>query len=162
MSRKRAIINPVCGNRLKTLCDKENTSQKDLAARIHISPQTISKIVSGKCNLTKENAKLVVDLFGNKYRLEWLLGLDDYMTIADLNRSIIMQSYSTAELLAQGFQSFATLSGYTITPPNFSNNNAEMIVNEIKRGYKINKEDKTISISLEDMNKLQNDICDYV
>jgi len=83
MPRPKVNINPICGKRLKEICDEQNISQSMLSEMIHISQQTISKMINGKSSLTDQTARIIVGHF-TEYRLEWLLGYDDYKTIFDL------------------------------------------------------------------------------
>lgn len=82
MSRKKTVINPERGKRLKTLIDREKMTQKGFGERIHMSQQNISLIIKGKNPLTEETAKSVVKEFP-EYRIEWLLGYDNSMTQYD-------------------------------------------------------------------------------
>ena len=83
MPRPKVKINPICGKRLKEICDEQNISQSMLSEMIHISQQTISKMINGKSSLTDQTARIIVDCF-TEYRMEWLLGYDDYKTMFDL------------------------------------------------------------------------------
>ncbi len=61
--------------------DRTNT-QKRIGERIYLSETTISDIANKRADLTESNAESIIHLFP-EYRLEWLLGYDDYKTIAD-------------------------------------------------------------------------------
>ena len=90
MSRPKEEIKPKPAKRLKTLLIRERMSQNKLANCIHASQQTISKIINGKCNLTENNARLIIGLFP-LYRFEWLMGYDDIMLQTDLYDEIVKQ-----------------------------------------------------------------------
>lgn len=75
MARRKAEIKPIRGNRLKSLCETENITQYQLADRIHISQQTISKIVNHQANLTEATAKEITKEFPG-YSFDWLMGYD--------------------------------------------------------------------------------------
>lgn len=84
MGTKREI-KAICGERLKTLIENEKTTQIQLSNEIFLSQQTISAIVQGKANLTEERALDIIGIYP-KYRREWLMGVDDYMTHEDFNK----------------------------------------------------------------------------
>lgn len=90
MARKTEKIKPIRGERLKILLEREKTSQKILAEKIYVTPQTISKIINGKSNLTESTADSIIKEFP-LYRKEWLMGFDDMMTGADFFDSLIAQ-----------------------------------------------------------------------
>lgn len=77
MGRKTVEKKPIRGKRLKTLCKEMGVTQKELAEKIHLTPQTISKIVNGAANLTEENAKRVIAAFpGSSITFDLLMGYD--------------------------------------------------------------------------------------
>lgn len=75
MSKKKKQINPLIGTRLKELCRQTGITQQILSEKINLSQQTISKIVQGKSNLTRENAERICAIYP-KFRISWLLGID--------------------------------------------------------------------------------------
>lgn len=75
MARKKVEINPIRGERLKELLKELNIKQNELAKRIHISQQTISKIIQGKANLTEDTAKAIAKEFP-AYSFDYLMGYD--------------------------------------------------------------------------------------
>ena len=88
MSRPRVKINPKRGKNLKELCADEKISQAELAKKIFVSQQTISKIINGTATLTEQMARAITEKFP-KYRIEWLLGYDSFKTIDDYISSIV-------------------------------------------------------------------------
>ena len=82
MSRKKTEINPVRAERVKKIIELEGISQQDFAKRIPMTQQNVSRIVNQKVALTEETAKDIVEAFP-KYRVEWLLGYEDNMTLDD-------------------------------------------------------------------------------
>lgn len=83
MSRPKTALNPIRADRVKAMIDRENISQSEFADRVHLTQQAISRIVNLKTALTEETARDMIKAFP-RYRLEWLLGLDDYMSESDL------------------------------------------------------------------------------
>lgn len=67
------------GERLRTIARRKGVTQTELSEQLGCSPVHLSKIVTGSRNLTEDMAQKVVNLFP-EYRLQWLLGYDDYAT----------------------------------------------------------------------------------
>lgn len=100
VSRKKTELNPKRAERVKIIIDREKISQIEFAHRIHQSQQNVSRIVTLKSALTEDNAQAIVNAFP-EYRLQWLLGYDDFMTQTDQLRSLIHNKVDTAEALNQ-------------------------------------------------------------
>ena len=75
--------------RIKKILEREKISQKDLADALidprdpekSMEPQNLSRMMkTGK--ITEKTCKRIVAAFP-EYRIEWLLGIDDYMTARD-------------------------------------------------------------------------------
>ena len=79
MSRTKTEINPKRAENVKKLIEAEKITQTELADRIHMTQQNISRIVQMKQPLTEETARLIIEAFPD-YRIEWFLGYDDIMT----------------------------------------------------------------------------------
>lgn len=88
MGRPSKKINPKCGQRLKIILKEQNTTQQQLSEMIHLTQVTISNIICGKASLTDENADAIHVIFP-QYRLQWLLGYDDYKTEEEIKRSLL-------------------------------------------------------------------------
>lgn len=82
MSRKKTEINPKRAENLKKLIGWQEISQKELGKKINYTQQSVSKIINMKTPLTEETAKEIIKVFP-QYRLEWLLGYDEYPTDYD-------------------------------------------------------------------------------
>lgn len=70
--------------RIKIILEREHITQQDLADSLDppMEPQNLSRIMrTGK--VTEKTCRKIVAVYP-KYRIEWLLGYDDYMTIEDL------------------------------------------------------------------------------
>ena len=167
MSRPKAEINPLWGERLKTLCKDQKITQAQLAKEVFLSQQTISKIVKGHSSLTEQTAHLITEKYP-MYPFEWLMGYSDYRTNAELLANTISQCRYESDLLMVGFRAFAQLSGYkiTFTSPAVSDGQrkapVEAWLKMFQEGYTISNGEESGTISLEDMNRLQNEICDFV
>ena len=84
MSRQKTEINLKRAENVKKLIENEKKrdpkfSQTELAKRIHMTQQNISRIINMKQPLIEETARLIIEAFPD-YRIEWLLGYDDSMT----------------------------------------------------------------------------------
>ena len=68
--------------RIKKILENEQIKQKDLADALDMEPQNFSRfMISGK--VSEKTCRKIVALYP-KYRIEWLLGYDDFMTLEDL------------------------------------------------------------------------------
>ena len=89
MGRPPMTINPAWAENVRTVCREEGITQTQLAEKIHLSQQTISKIAQGKASLTEQTAKLIIKLFP-KYRFQWLMGYEDYKTDEELKINLLL------------------------------------------------------------------------
>lgn len=63
---------------IKTILKREKLKQKDLADLLDIEPQNLSRcMITGK--ISEKMCRKIADIFP-EYRIEWLLGDDDFMT----------------------------------------------------------------------------------
>lgn len=100
MSKKPSEINPEPAKRLKKLLTLEKVTQEKLSDLIHLSQQSISRIIQKKQSLTDQTARAIIKVFPN-YRIEWLLGFDDTMTHTDEIGKLIHNKVDTAEAINQ-------------------------------------------------------------
>jgi len=173
MGRKSVEIKPEWAENLNTILDEQGINQLQLSKLIHISQQTISKIMNGKASLTEDNARLIIKHFP-QYRLEWLMGYDQHKTLTELYISIVSEAQHEGDTLMLGFQAFAHLNGFEIEsdfPAHLEiskNEDATLEIDDvafeklIRPKYKITRDGKAAFISAEEMNVLQNEICEYV
>lgn len=163
MGRKRVEIKPEPAERLKQLCDEENIKQQELAAMICTSPQTISKIINRKSSLTEDNAARIVALYP-KYRFEWLMGYDPYKTNAELFMGVISDTQKESDMMMLGLKAFASLCGFEISPELSDSNQTDLasFIHRLHSGYSISRNGKKALISLEEMNHIQNEVCDFI
>ena len=72
---------------IKTIIRLENIkSQAEFARIIGMSPENLNRIIKLKFRLTDTTANAICKCFP-KYRKEWLLGYDDYMTEKEKSRA---------------------------------------------------------------------------
>ena len=163
MSKKRTEIKPIRAERVKTLLERENITQAELATRIFQSQQNISRILNLKTPLTEETARLIISAFPEKrYRIEWLLGYDDYPTPADQFSSVINTARSEADIMTRALISLAELSGFSIEPTERADNSVESYLQAIKKSVTFSRDGRSVSLSLAELNDFENEICDYV
>ena len=162
MSRKKTEINPVRAERVKKIIELEGISQQDFADRIFQTQQHVSRIVNQKSALTEETARAIVTAFP-KYRIEWLLGYDDYMTFSDQLTGVIRETNKEAELLHNGFFSFARLSGFQIdVAPIAGTDSLEETFQNMKEYCTISRDGKSVTLSMAELNNLENELCDQI
>ncbi len=167
MPRKRINPNPLSGQRVKELlkerkAEGKQASQEWLAEQLDISTVYLSDIVRGIKRLTPEMAMKIIKIFPS-VRMEWLLGEDDFKTEAARFHSVIDTMNHEGNLLYTGLCAFAMLTDYEVTPPNLPNTGSvENYLKELKAGYRIMKDNQTVTLSLEEMNRFENEVCDFV
>ncbi len=111
MPRKKVDINPKWAENLKRVLKDQGLTQKELASKIYISQQQISKIMNGKAPLTEGTADAIRKAFP-RYRKAWLLGFDDHEQFEDLYLDRMSQRITVdhiASLIEEvGYHLFAT------------------------------------------------------
>lgn len=167
MARPKSIINPICGKRLKDLCEREHITQAALAQSIPISQQTISKIINSSASLTEQTARRISEKYPG-YSFEWLMGYVDHKSELDHFIQAINQNQREGDTLMRGLLAFASLSGFEIrfaSPAHGAGEDSapvEKWIKMIKDGYMITRGDQKVRLSLEEMNRIQNEVCDFV
>lgn len=96
----------------------------------------------------------------------WLLGLSDYKNQKEKNIEILNKIQHDGDLLETAFCILASLKGFEVTNPIGRMSElvpVEEMMKQVKDGYYVrNLQGDTCSISVEEMNHLQNDVCDYI
>lgn len=113
MARKRTEVNPIRGERLRSLLKKHNMEQQELADKIGYTKEHISYIVNGKRNLTQEAAESIVKLFPG-IRVGWLLGYDDFETDFDALYEKGSEFLDTENAIIEIMRFAAKLLGYQL------------------------------------------------
>ena len=145
MSRKKTEINPKRAENVKKLIEAEKITQTELADRIHMTQQNISRIVQMKQPLTEETAQDIISAFPEKgYRIEWLLGYDDFPTESERIIAHIREELTELNSENIGFVELAKSRGYTVTDS------------------MISKDGKRIELTPEKMNRLQSEVSDFL
>lgn len=162
MSRKKTEIDPVRAERLKKIIDREGISQIDFAKRISQTQQNVSRIINLKSALTEETARTIVSVFP-EYRIEWLLGYDNSMTVYDQLSDAIQTAEEESALLHNGFISFAKLSGFKIDfSPIEEAETLEETFHNMNNYCTVSRDGKSVTFSLSELNAFENELSDYI
>lgn len=149
------------GDRVKKIRKKLNLSREQLAEMVHCSPDLISAIEQNRRNLTVDRADELAEQL--HVRKEYLLCFDDYETNAARFGSVILATQHDGDLLHAGLSAFASLRGYEIILPDLSKTlSIEEVISDIKGGFKIIKGEKKITLSADELNGFENEVCDFV
>lgn len=116
MARKQTEVNPICGERLRSLLEKYGMEQQELANRIGYTKEHISYIVNGKRRLTQEAAEAIVKLFPET-RVGWLLGYEEHETDHDIILETANEFVSTEDAIIKLMGFAAKLLGYQLRWP---------------------------------------------
>ena len=124
MAKKKTIINPEQGLRLKKLLQEERITQRDLSEEIEkhsyrtLSQQRISDIINGRAPLLFEVADVISNLprFKDKDLLrEWLLCEENFKSSDEKALNETIASRYEGDLLLTGISCFLNLAGYEVT-----------------------------------------------
>lgn len=122
MSKRKTDINPLWAERVKIIIKREKTTQMQLAKDINLVPQSVNRICMGRNALTEETARNIIACFPeSEYRLEWLLGFDDYMTKSDFWRDGVKTEKATQNAIQ------AILSNAFVEISRFEKSNVQVI-----------------------------------
>ena len=151
----------------KTEHPGERKTQQELANRMEISPIVLNAKLNGKRTLTESDARKIADFFPGVL-VEYILGFVDYKTDGEKFSATISQVKDEGNLLFTGLSAFAQLTDYQIgltSPARSPNENSAPIENWLKMvrdGYTIHHGDKSVQLTLEEMNQFENEVCDFV
>ena len=160
MAKKKTIINPEQGLRLKKLLQEERITQRDLSEEIEkhsyrtLSQQRISDIVSGRAPLVYEVADVISNLprFKDKDLLRaWLLLEENFKSSDEKALNETIASRYEGDMLLTGLSCFLNLAGYEVTSIN------EPFKEELKKTgfelsrFKIEKDSSVIELTSSEM-----------
>lgn len=169
MGRKKVAIHAERGERLKILIDREKKlrngdfNQTKFAKSIHMSQQNVSRIVQKHQNLYEETAQEIVKQYP-EYRIEWLMGYDDYMTMADYLLAVTAQCQAEKQVMNTAFFGLARLCGFSmeLNRKYYDGNSLEGLFQTIKSAVTFSRDGMSVTLSLEDINEIENELCDIV
>lgn len=110
------------------MINEKLTKQSEFARRIHMTPENLNRILKLRHPLTEATAEQIIVSFPeSKYRKEWLLGYDRFMTEAERERSkeLGMRLNAPLTVLDTACQRVCAREG--ITPPILDSNLGEFL-----------------------------------
>lgn len=163
MGRSKVEINPIRGKRLQTIIKESGESNISFAKRFGYSAEHISQIIIGKRRLTDAFVERIIAEYP-KYRIEWLLGIDNFKTSTELVLRPLAEAAQEHDTMFLSLSALALINDYTILPPQIPPHGAcvEEVFDSIKTGYTVKKGDRRINLSLEEEEALENLISDFV
>lgn len=166
MRKKVQKVNMSPGQRVRLVRSEAGLTQQEFAEELGgLNEKYISMVECGTRNLSKKLAVKISEHFPNTTP-DWLLCLNDFRTNAERNANelfkAIGQAQEESDYMFSGLWAFSSVNGYTIETPNLKNKDIADVLKELKNGYTIKKGDKKIVLSLEEMNRLENELCDLV
>ena len=170
MARKAQIVYKKSGQRLKQLLDEYDMTQTQLSEieNVGLSRTTINQVIKGHKTLSEASANEIVQAFPNenpKLLKEWLMGRTDYRNTKEQLFSTMDEVHREGSLLSAGLSAFANLCGFSITdasPLDKDNPSLENFIRNIGDGHTISRNGDSVTLTPLQMNKLQNEICDYI
>lgn len=152
--------------RLKMLRDERGLTQEELATEIQnlqekptCSENQISYLETGSRKISAKYAELFSKFFN--VDADFILCRDDYRNSRYRFFGVMEELNEEGALLLTGINSFAALCGYKITAAPLSGD-IEDTLRAIKAAYTIEKDGQTVRLSLEEMNRLENEVCDMI
>lgn len=168
MGNKKKEINAESGKRLKKLITTYGIPQKMFAEMIGYTEQHLSLIVTGKRSLTIEAAKRIAKMMN--VRVEWLMGLDDYMTQHDVDVSPQIDGMNRRKDVCGAMELLARVVGYKISEqPNDGERAFQILANsdgcyieEVGDKYCISKNgSKPVRLNYNEFLLLSKEIADF-
>lgn len=115
-------------------------------------------IFKGRKKLSEKKAKNIIQKYP-QYRLEWILGKDDYKTEQEKSFAELKEIMSESKMKLLAFQTLAQLLGYYIYLTDNPTNDVGEMVEAVKRGYTIQYKGKEVGrIPIDRFNLLAQDI----
>ena len=152
------------GENIKKLLKQYGWTQTQLAEKLGIEPSNLSAKLNGVRPLYEDEISRIAEQFP-PVRKGWIMGDERYPTWGAQLAETVNQANQEGELLNIGFNAFAALNGYSITFPKLPSEDKgqiEQILSALKQGFSISKDGKTVTLSVDEMNRLQNKICDHI
>lgn len=168
---------------LLKLMSMENVTVTEMSAQIKeragydIAPQNLGQLIKDGDdfqNLTDERAEQIIAAYP-QYRIQWLMGYDDFKTDAELVAFMLAgveSAKSGSEAPALGGTALdasmylmGQLSGFELSL--WRNRlddarNVEQAVDEIKRGCIVSRYGKSAEIDIDRWGEIANEVCDFV
>lgn len=153
--------------RFKELIKESGLLNKEVAQKIGVSDSYMSMLYNGKVFLTMNLAKKFIRNIAPSVRVPYLLGYDDFKTDSDVVVTLgvtkyAKESHGSIDLMWLGLSAFAQLSSFDINGLSTQDKTVEEIIDNVGSWYTLTKDSQSVKLSVEELNQLENDICDYV
>ncbi|MBQ8953211.1 MAG: helix-turn-helix transcriptional regulator [Clostridia bacterium] len=153
MARKREIINPDMGKRVKIICNENGITQTKLAEAIHLSEKTVSSMVNGHSRVTEATARSIADLFPQKrYCVEWIMGISNAKTQGEVARRLFEFQISARDNISKAVFTLLSIRHYDIS---------RVSIDELRSVYHISRDDEQYNFDDAKMEAFINDVLDY-
>lgn len=163
MANKSRPIDKERGRRLKAEIKAAGMKVSDFADKVYMDEGSIRNILCGTRNLSDKLAQDAAQILG--IRSSYLMNYDDYRTddhlIVQL-QNIMQEVDNDNSLLLKGLLAFAELAEYTIRYNKPKSTSLEDFFQNMRGMWTISHYDSAITISLEEMNRLENTVYDFV
>lgn len=133
--------NSIRAERVKEVYRREGLTQTKFAEVVKIPQQAVSEMIRGKRTVTEESARRIHDCFP-QYRLQWLMGYDEYMTTEDVWAQIGegMKRFSAQrQAFYQGVTLLASACGYAIDGNTVSHGGVSVTLSQAEREQLFNE-----------------------
>lgn len=151
----------------KRFKEDQHISQSELRVVADVTDVTVSAWCNGKKQIRRENAARIVEQYP-EYTIEFLRGETPYKNKAEETAHLIAITVNKGReegtKLRAATLILANLSGFTIDTDAFDRTGDDVIdtVHEITYGCDVIRNGKLLHLSMDDMNALENYICDFV
>lgn len=162
MAKTSEEIARLRGERVKALLKRYKWTQTRLAKELNIQATVLNAKLNGPRTINEGDAIQIANLFP-PVKVGWIMGVDRFPTQGEEMQGVLDQARQEGHLLNVGFGAFATLIGYSVTPPQLPETaHVNTMISILNQGYTLSKDGKTVSLSIVEMNRLQNRICDHI
>ena len=162
MAKPSEEIARLRGERVKALLKRYKWTQTRLAKELNIQTTVLNAKLNGPRTINEGDAIQIAKLFP-PVKVGWIMGVDRFPTQGEEMQGVLDQARQEGHLLNVGFGAFATLIGYSVTPPQLPETaHVNTMISILNQGYTLSKGGKTVSLSIAEMNRLQNRICDHI
>ena len=167
MARPKVKVFSESGQRLNRLLTDYKMKQTHLAEITVVSRTTINQIINGRINLSDEIADEIVKAFPDEDPTllhDWLMGRINYRNIRQQLQDAMDEVHTEGNLLSIGLMAFAELSGFTIEPKTQldGSNSLDNFLHALNDGSILARNGQAVDLTPLQLNKLQNEICDYI
>lgn len=155
------------GQRVKYLLKKYGLNQLQFATLFYYGDEALAKTQRGNLNaklngnrtITLDDAKRIAEIFPGTF-VEFILS-GGYENVQDQLAGIINDNQKEAVLLDTAFLSLAKLGGFSIEKFGMASGDIENVISSLHDYTVITSEGNRYSLSLKQVNQLENIICDH-